>query len=90
MLLYLKALYILSAILFTAFIKLSVGLPVKDMQMLMLCGLFFLACNRAFVTFLLSHSAVVAIFPVLVDEKRSARVREMPLQLVHASGNALR
>lgn len=65
MLLYLQALYLLAAFLFTVFIKLSIGLPVKDILMLVLFGLLFIAYNRTVVRFLNCHMSVLVLFAAL-------------------------
>ena len=64
MLLYLKVLYILTVFLFTFFIKLSVGQPVKDLLMVALFGLLFITYHRTVLGFLNRHMSVVAVFAV--------------------------
>lgn len=64
MLLYFRAFYLLTAFLYTVFIKLSVGLPVKDMLLLVLLGLLFITYQRTVLDFLDRHVSVMALFAV--------------------------
>jgi hypothetical protein len=58
------ALFALYLVLNTAFVKVSVGLPLKDLVLVALFGLIFIAYNRQVLEFFRRHLAVVGAFLV--------------------------
>jgi len=58
------ALFAFYLVLNTAFIKVSVGLPLKDLVLVALFGLIFVAYNRRVLQFFRRHFAVVGVFLV--------------------------
>jgi hypothetical protein len=60
-----QLLFIAVVALNTALVKLSVGIPVKDLLLVLLTGLLFVAYNRQVLQFLQRHAGVLLLFATL-------------------------